>query len=293
MINHDPSRIDQPEGPSLRTSLCNEAGGLASAQAQLSNAQVKILTHGDWERKFSGEWGSWSDSASPCGRASRWQSGSRNIPCRLPQCFWRTGSAHGAEGEPSPGPPCVSNSMFQTPPPWPLGWALLISGEAKPIFSSQGHSQQFTNQASQCSSSQTKEKTCLRAAHATSSTHNNSKTRTDPRTDDCSDRCIDQDAPPYTGQCWPGNESQENYKNHTDRSINDFAHEPSVLARNLTVPRKWEQKPYLGRTTDRRYPVSSLWARQAAISASFSSNTFASRSSAPDLSWAIRASSGR
>ena len=54
----------------------------------------------------------------------------------LHQCFWRTGSAHGAEGGPSPGPPCVSNSMFQTLPPWPLGWALLMSGKGKPIISS-------------------------------------------------------------------------------------------------------------------------------------------------------------
>jgi len=48
LINHDPGRMDQPEGPSPRMSLCNEAGGLASAQAQLPNAQAKILTHGTW-----------------------------------------------------------------------------------------------------------------------------------------------------------------------------------------------------------------------------------------------------
>ena len=64
VINHDPGRMDQPEGPSPRMSLCNEAGGLASAQAQPSDAQAKTLTHGARWCKLPGEWGSWSGSAS-------------------------------------------------------------------------------------------------------------------------------------------------------------------------------------------------------------------------------------
>ena len=218
-------------------------------------------------------------------------------------------------------------SMFQTPPPWPLGWALLMSGEAKPTLSSQATvSSPPTKLANapivrpikepafapltpppppltiprpepiQKPMSAPKNALTKMAHNMPSSVGKIANPRKATKTMQTTApiilpmsyqilleiQCDHENGIGGTwDHAWPGWRSTQTTQRGQNGFCPDSTHSTAV------------QKPHFGRTTDRRYPVSSLWAHQAAISASFSSNTFASRRSAPCRSWAIRASSGR